>query len=240
MATAKKSTGRSRARSTQPVEEDGDDLLPVEGSALPPSKSPKKPKNKRTPRRSLPTEDQVADDIDSGEGGAAPVLEMEGIPQHNRRTMELEAQMQARLKGEPVFPYPPELAANLKPYWLELVNSFPSDHFQVSDITSMKMYCQCAYDIERQNLMIEEEGEVVMGARGPMVNPRCKVRDNNRATLMALTTKFRNQPASRTNTGNFKNRQEKAGVAAKAAETAHREHEEGDGLLAMPVSGARH
>jgi phage terminase small subunit len=154
---------------------------------------------------------------------------MDGLPQSNRKTLELEAQLKARVSNTPVFPFPPELRDALKPYWLELVNSFPADHFQVSDVPLMKLYCRCAYDIERTSLLIEEEGEVVIGGRGaPMVNPRVKVRGDAQNNLLALATKFRNQPASRTNTENFGNRQGKASKANRAAKAV----EEGDGLLA--------
>jgi len=183
----------------------------------------------RARARSRQTDDEIdAQDDDSDLGH----FEMEGVPQHSRRTMELEAQMAARLHNEPIFPYPPELPKELRPYWLELVNSFPKDHFRVSDITMMKMYCQCAYDIERQSIKIGEEGEVVIGSRGQaIVNPRCKVRESNRATLLALATKFRNQPASRQNTVNFSRNARKAGIAAEAAQTLA---EDDEGLLARP------
>lgn len=154
---------------------------------------------------------------------------MDGLPQANRQTIELEAQMRARLTNAPVFPYPDELREVLKPYWLELVNSFPKDHFQISDIPLMKIYCRCAYDIERCSLMIEEEGEVVIGGRGaPMVNPRVKVRGDAQNNLLSIATKFRNQPASRVNSENFGGRQAKAAAAGKAAAAV----EKGDGLLA--------
>lgn len=164
---------------------------------------------------------------EDGEGGDD--FEMDGLPQTNRRTLELEAQMRARLTKAPIFPYPDELREVLKPYWLELVNSFPKDHFQISDIPLMKIYCRCAWDIERCSLMIEEEGEVVIGGRGaPMVNPRVKVRGDAQNNLLSIATKFRNQPASRVNTENFGGRQAKAKQAGKAAEAV----EQGDGLLA--------
>jgi phage terminase small subunit len=167
------------------------------------------------------------DDFDN-----ADPINMEGLAQGNRKTAELDAAMQARLKGTPKFPYPPELEPHLKHYWLELVNSFPKDHFQISDISLMRMYCRCAYDIDRTTLMIAEEGEVVVGARGnPMVNPRVKVRSDAQSTMMGLATKFRNQPASRTNTENHQNRQGKATAAGAAAE-AIGEEADGDGLLA--------
>jgi phage terminase small subunit len=169
-----------------------------------------------------------------GDDGPMGEPEMDGFPQSNRRADELHAQMAARMKGEPVFPYPAELPKEHQPYWLELVNSFPKDHFQVSDITLMKLYCRCAYDIERTTAKIEEEGEVVMGGRGPMVNPRVKVRGDCVNTLMSIATKFRNQPASRVNTENFGTRQEKAQKAAGAASSIH---EDDDGLLA---GGTRH
>lgn len=229
MATAKRTT----ARVTAPVEEDGDDLLPVAGSAPGANLSPaKKRKSKRPapPPAGEDISDRIDNDDDGGAADNAP-FEMDGLPQQNRRTRELEAQMLSRLSGEPVFPYPPELKDKLKPQWLRLVNSFPQDHFKISDIPLMLVYVQCAYDIERMNILIDEEGEVVLGGRGPIVNPRCKVRDARIASMMGLATKFRNQPASRVNTENFGNRQQKADAAARgAAATA----DDDDGLLARP------
>lgn len=173
--------------------------------------------------------------LGSGGGGVmAGEPEMDGFQQGNRKTEELQRQLAARSTDQPVFPYPPELPAPHRPYWLELVNSFPADHFQRSDIPLMKMYCRCAADIERQTLMIETEGEVVMGGRGPMVNPRVKVRTDAQNMLLSITTKFRNQPASRVNTENFKNRQGKAQTAGEAAQAIG---DDEDGLLA---GGVRH
>lgn len=175
------------------------------------------------PETALPPEDE--DQVE-------PIFELDGLPQRNRKSDELDAAMRARLKGIPKFAFPPELPLLHRPYWLELVNSFPKDHFQASDIPMMKLYCRCAYDIERTSAMIEEEGEVVVGARGnPMVNPRVKVRTDAQSMLLAISTKFRNQPASRTNTENHKNRQGKAAAAGAAAE-AMGEEAEGDNLLA--------
>lgn len=200
----------SRGRSTQPaadagVEKDGDlddFLLPLPSGAMPGGKV----------------------------GDAVGVEEMDGLPQTNRRSVELQAQMLAQSAGgKPVFPYPAELPEAHRVYWLELVNSFPADHFQKSDITLMKLYCRCASDIERTTLLIEDEGEVVMGGRGPMVNPRVKVRGDATNTLMSIATKFRNQPASRVNSENFGDRQKKAQTAAGAARTVAGD---GDDLLA--------
>lgn len=230
MATAKKSR-----RVVAPVEEDGDDLLPIPGATPGANLSPTKRKRRRPAAPA--TGENVPDKIDTEDGdeeGAAFTegpFEMDGIPQQNRRTLELEAQMLARMAGEPVFPYPPELKEKLRPQWLRLVNSFPQDHFKISDIPLMLVYVQCAYDIERMNILIDEEGEVVLGGRGPIVNPRCKVRDARIASLMGLATKFRNQPASRVNSENFGNRQRKADAAARGAAAAT---EDEDDLLARP------
>jgi len=154
---------------------------------------------------------------------------MDGVRQDSPRSLELAAQMQARLSNEPLFPYPPELEPELKPYWLQLVNSFTKDHFRVSDIPLMKMYCQCAYDVDRQTIMIKEEGEVVMGARAPIVNPRCKVRESNRMAMMTLATKFRNQPASRVDTTSHRRKGIRASEAANGADAVMQDE---DGLLA--------
>ncbi len=215
--------------------------LPVRGKVVVPAKSVKKrpparkkpaakaPVRKRAQQRDSDVEIDNMDDEDPPERLRPTTIE--GFPQSSRRTQELEAQMRARWSNEPIFPYPPELEEELRPYWVELVNSFPKDHFQVSDTTFMKMYCQCAYDIERQSLQIKEEGEVIQGARAPMMNPRCKVRDSNRSILLALATKFRNQPASRVNTENFKNRRQKAEAAVGAASAIQGDE---DDLLASP------
>lgn len=230
MATAKKTR-----RGAEPVEEDGDDLLPIPGASPGANLSTAKPRKRKRPAPPVSEDQDLSDDIDDdGAGGAADNAppEMEGLPQQNRRTRELEAQMLARLSGKPLFPYPEELAEKLKPQWLRLVNSFPQDHFQISDIPLMLVYVQCAHDIERMNIMIDEEGEVVIGGRGQaIVNPRCKVRDARIASMLALATKFRNQPASRVNTENFSNRQQKAGHAARGAQAAA---EDDDDLLAKP------
>jgi phage terminase small subunit len=181
----------------------------------------------------LPLPDAAAGDEDplpptDGDDGR-----MEGLSQGNRRTEELNAAMQARLHGEAKFPYPPELRDELRPFWLELVNSFPKDHFQASDVPMMKLYCRAAYDIERISLKLDEEGEVVFGPKGnPMVNPRVKVRTDAQNMLLMISTKFRNQPASRTNTENHKNRQGKASAANQAADTLAEDEDSGDSLLA--------
>jgi hypothetical protein len=235
----------TRRKTVAPVEEDGDDLLPMPDRIQVPAKkaaAKKTTKPKRKMRRPAPPEpgqdldDEIDNDEAEGAADAAPV-EMEGLPQYNRRTQELEAQMLARMTGKPIFPFPDEITEKLKPQWIRLVNSFPSDHFQVSDIPLMLVYCQSVYDIERLNLLIEDEGEVVMGGRGQaIVNPRCKVRDSRIASMLALATKFRNQPASRVNTENFANRQNKAGAAAGAAQTANEDEDE---LLATPDGDRR-
>lgn len=212
---------------------------PEDDEDLPEPEAVVRPKNLRAAAKSVPNRRprSVADAIDAQDDddddeAQLGNFEMEGIPQHSRRTMELEAQMAARLYNEPIFPYPPEMPKELRPYWVELVNSFPKDHFRISDITLMKMYCQCAYDIERQSIKIGEEGEVVIGGRGQaIVNPRCKVRESNRGTLLALATKFRNQPASRQNTANFNRNQRKSAIAGEAAQTLA---DDDEGLLARP------
>lgn len=232
-----------KTTSTRRVVEDDDEIPLARGKVTVPkkrvvSKKPP-PAAKKTTRRDR-TRQQFSsgldDAIDEMDGAHVPDrnengnFEMEGLPQTSRRSRELEAQMTARLSRLPVFPFPPELDEKLKPYWTELVNSFPKDHFQVSDTTLMKLYCQCAYDIDRQNVKIEEEGEVVLGARGQAItNPRCKVRESNRGTLLALATKFRNQPASRVASNGFKTRNKKAQQAANGAQAIS---DDDDGLLA--------
>lgn len=225
---------RRKSKEDEVPEPRGKIVVPAKRVAKrPPLKKPARSTkvNKRATRKVAAEDlDNAIDDEDQEANVRMPAPEMDGLPQHSQRSIELSAQMQSRLHSQPVFPYPPELSPELRPYWLELVNSFAKAHFQVSDITMMKMYCQCAYDIERQTVMIETEGEVVIGGRGnAIVNPRCKVRESNRATLMSLATKFRNQPASRMNTDNFKRRKQRAAEAAQGADAVM---DDPDGLLA--------
>lgn len=168
-----------------------------------------------------PPNDDFDDAIDD-----APEIE---LPQFtNRKSEELSAAMQARVNGIPRFKYPPELPQQYRPYWIELVNSFPKDHFQDADLPLLKLYCRAAFDIERLDRLIEEEGDVVMGGRGVILNPRVKARSIAENVLLSISTKFRAQPASRVNTENYKGRQGKAAAGNRGAERIG----ESDGLLA--------
>lgn len=194
---------------------------PVEDDLLPPPKSA-----------------LAADDVDEEEqAGRNASLELEGLPNDNRRTLELQAQMASLRTGIPIFPPPADLDPRYLPYWVELVNSFPTDHFQISDLPLMRMYVRCAYDIERITRMIDEEGEVVFGAKAAIVpNPRIRVRTDAQMMLLSLTTKFRNQPASRVNSELGKARGAKAAGAAAAGRAVAGDE---DGLLAG-APGTRH
>lgn len=154
--------------------------------------------------------------------------EMRGLPTTNRRADELSAAMQARVKGKPRYAPPPELNPKYRPYWIELVNSFPVDHFQDADLPLLKLYCRCAFDVDRLTEMIEEEGEVVLGAKGPIINPRVRVRNSAENQLLAISTKFRAQPASRGHADNYRGRQGKATAGNNGAKTVA----DSNGLLA--------
>ncbi len=184
---------------------------------------------RRTNRKEKPEDIDEAIDADDPDVLREPAMEV--VPNRektNRRVAELKKAVAARA-GKPIVPYPPELAEEYKPYWCELVNSFPKDHFNKSDTTLLKMWCRTAHDVDRLTLAIAEEGEVVLGGRGPVLNPRIKARNVAENLLMTLSTKFRAQPASRTNSTNHKNRQGKADSAAVGAASID---EDEDGLLA--------
>lgn len=172
-------------------------------------------------RRRAQVDDDGGDPLDTGDD--------EPIPFTSPRVEALEKIMQARSKGKPLFPYPLEMPEIHRPYWLELVNSFPTNHFTAGDIPLMKLYVRCAHDVDRCNKLIEDEGDVIMGPKGPTVNPRVRVRAVSEGHLMTLATKFRAQPASRQNTDNFQVDAGKAQVTARAGQVVD---EDEDGLLA--------
>lgn len=166
-------------------------------------------------------------DDDGGDPLSMP--EQESIPFTNDKVRQVEIHMAARAKGTPVFPYPAELNQEHKAYWLELVNSFPKGYFTAADIPTLKIYCRAAHDVDRCNKLIEEEGDVIMGGKGPTINPRVRVRKVSEDLIMTIATKFRAQPASRENTTNNKRNQAKHATAQNAAQTVDNDE---DGLLA--------
>lgn len=181
-------------KSSKPSLDDDIDSMPA----------PRSRRRAANPR--LPVMDMDGDDpLDDGRD------EREPIPFTNDEVTRIEQLMAKRIGAkfwEPTT-YPEELPESHQVYWQELVSSFPADHFTRGDIVAMKLYCRCAHDIDRCNRMIEQEGDVVNGPRGPIVNPRVKVRQGSEATLLNILTKFRNQPASRANSENFQQRQGK-------------------------------
>jgi phage terminase small subunit len=136
--------------------------------------------------------------------------ERELIPFASEKQATMDKAIAGRMKGKPNYPYPVEMKEHFRPYWLELVNSFEEGFFHPADVPILKLYCRCAHDIERCNQLIEEEGDVIMGSKGPMVNPRVKVRSAAEAVLLNLTTKLRAQPASRGNSTEFQRNDAKA------------------------------
>lgn len=187
---------------------DTDDLID-----MPPPKS-------RAGKRRPPLKDTFVDDDDPLDDGQGPP---EPIPFTSDEVTRVEQLMAARRtppkKDIHTIPYPAELPEHHKVYWDELVASFPHDHFTRGDIVTMKLYCRCAHDIDRCNIMIEKEGDIIHGSRGPIANPRVKVRGSSESTLLTILTKFRNQPASRANSENFQGRQGKKVEADHADRT---------------------
>lgn len=170
---------------------------------------------------------RTAADDDGGDPLDMP--EQDPIPFTNEKVKQVERHMAARSKGTPLFPYPAELNDEHRAYWLELVNSFPKGYFTSADIPTLKIYCRAAHDVDRLNKMIEEEGDVIMGGKGPTINPRVRIRKISEDLIMTITTKFRAQPASRDNTTNNKRNQAKHATQQNAAQTVQ---DDEDGLLA--------
>lgn len=144
------------------------------------------------------------------------------IPYSSERQGEFDAMVAARVaetQKAPLYPIPPELAPEYRPYWIELVNSFEKGFFHPVDIPLMRLWCRAAHDIDRCNQLIREEGDIVWGAKGPMMNPRVKVRGIAEAVLFNLSTKLRAQPASRGNSTEFQRNDGKAATTRQANQT---------------------
>lgn len=173
-------------------------------------------------RRAPPIKDDFVDDDPLAEP------EIDQIPYTNDDVRRVEQLMVGRGKKHFDFAtdYPAELPKAFRVYWDELVVSFPADHFTRGDIVTMKLYCRCAHDIDRCNKMIESEGDVIHGSKGPMINPRVKVRQISEGTLMNILTKFRNQPASRANSENFQGRQDKKQQDDRASHAVESDEDE--------------
>lgn len=152
----------------------------------------------------------------------------------DRQQAELAAALQAKLTGQPVFPFPAELKEEHKPYWTETVNSKPHDYFTLSDVHLLKLYCRVAADIDRLDREISEEGSVILNMRGnPVVNPRVLVRSIAETRLLALSTKLRLQPSARYDSENDRKQSDKKARADRSARAIEMdEDEEDDGLIA--------
>lgn len=152
------------------------------------------------------------------------------LSEEKRKQAELEAAIEKRRNGDPVFPYPIGLPEKHKPYWLELVNSKPHDYFNLGDLPLLKLYCRAAYDVERMDRMIEVQGDVYFTSKGGRaMNPLIQARAISEARLLSISTKFRSQPASRLDTDTDKKQQRKKDRADKTAEYMD---DDEDGLLA--------
>lgn len=181
------------------------------------------------------------DDLEDDDGEESP-RQTKRLSTGDRQSAELKAALQLKANGLPVFPFPPELKEEYKPYWTELVNSKPFDYFNKGDIPLLKLYCRAAADIDRLDEEISTEGCVIANARGnPVVNPKVVVRSIAESRLMGLSVKLRAQPASRYDSANDRKQTEKTAKANAAAEAleSSKGHvdEDDDGLLAG--SGSR-
>ena len=162
----------------------------------------------------------------------------------NQEADELKAALNPDI---PVFAFPPDLNPLHEKIWTEIVNTKTGDYWTKGDIPLLKMYCRCAYDIERLTEDIDTEGEVIFNARGnPVVNPKVVVRGFAEGRLMTLATKLRMQPSSRTDprTEDKSNTRKKAaaGAAQKIAESGEDGDPESENLLAgagLPVAGGK-
>lgn len=210
----------------------------------PKSKAPDTKRREANRRAATDFDDEVDDleDEDDEEAGYSSEEERSAsrevsrrLTEEKRKQAELEAALEKRRNGEPVFAYPVGMPEQHKPYWLELVNSKPHDYFNNGDLPLMKLYCRAAYDVERLDRMIEVQGDVYFTAKGARgMNPLIQARAIAETRLLSLATKFRAQPASRLDTETDKKQQRRKDRADKTAE--HLDDEE-DGLLAGSNSG---
>lgn len=216
MATKKSSDIPSHL--PDPILDDEDDDLPMP------------PPRPRAGRRNA--DDDGGDPLD--------MPEPDPIPFTSDKVRDKEKLVAGRIKGKPSMPWPEELNPEHRPYWTELVNSFPKDYFTPGDIPTMKIYCRAAHDVDRCNVLIEDEGDVIMGPKGPTINPRVRVRKVSEDLIMTITTKFRNQPSARENSANGQRTMKNHATAEAGRKTA--EEDEDDllgGRAAANGKGAR-
>lgn len=129
----------------------------------------------------------------------------------------------------PVFPFPKGLNPDFFEIWVQTVNTKTGDYWSKGDIPLLKLYCRVAHDIERLDLEILDEGEVILNTRENLVvNPKIMVRGFAEGRLLSLATKLHLQPASRMDTKNEANQGKKKGKATRAANVMA---EDDDGLL---------
>lgn len=207
-------------------EQSGDGDLP------PPRPAAKKAARKQVSRRQVELDPDDEADLMDADGEEPTLRHSRRMNTGDRQQAELTAALQAKLTGQPVFAFPQELKSHLQPYWVELVNSKPHDYFTQSDVPLMKLWCRVAADIDRLDREIEEEGSVVLNARGnPIVNPRVVVRSLAETRLLSLSAKLRTQPSSRLDANTDKEQARKKKVA-DAASRSLMDDDDGDGLLA--------
>ena len=212
----------------------------------------KKPAAKKVPAKKVPVKrakriptdladmdaDEMVDaieDMEDDEGDEPQRRQTKRLSTGDRQSAELQAALKLKANGLPVFPFPPELKDEYKPYWTELVNSKPFDYFNKGDIPLLKLYCRAAADIDRLDDEISREGCVIPNARGnPVVNPKVVVRSIAETRLMGLSVKLRAQPSSRYDSANDRKQTEKTTRANQAAQTLDesRSEDDDDGLLA--------
>lgn len=205
-----------------------------EGDLPEPRPAAKRPAAKKTVRARQPDPDDLVDGLDDDEDDdGPPQRQSRRMSTGDRQQAELVAALRAKATGAPVFPFPPELKDEHKPYWTETVNSKPHDYFNAGDIHLLKLYCRVAADIDRLDREIAEEGSVVLNARGnPIVNPRVVVRSLAETRLLSLSTKLRLQPSARYSSDDDRSQGAKKKKADAAARAMDDDDGDDDGLIA--------
>lgn len=200
-----------------------------------PASSPKIPRPRSPSRSRVPsarTRQNQDAEVD-GLGEEEPRRATRRMSPGDRQQAELAAALRAKLTGAPLFPFPPELNDEHKPYWTEVVNSKPHDYFNLGDIHLLKLYCRVAADIDRLDREIASEGSVILNTRdNVVVNPRILVRSIAETRLLTLSSKLRMQPSSRYDSEQDRNQSTKKRRADAAVRAMGDDDGDDDGLIA--------
>ena len=95
---------------------------------------------------------------------------------------------------------PPRLNDEAKAIWKATIGTRASADWKAGDLALLELFAAAAADVQRQNRMLEKEGEVIENARGRLqANPRISIRNSREQIVMRTLTKLRLTPASRWN-----------------------------------------